>query len=172
MKKSGFLRILEKVKRGLDVILSPSFGKTSYFIFSKFFFFSVEAWPFSPESKCNLDFFFLWSLFRFSFSRTLRYLVKFSPFGLRNLNLHLSPNWALQGWWWQFFGRMLAPSLFSAQPPLCRSERMTGGILREYPCCCGSPSDAPRTLIGSERFRGMWNMNKIRNALNGSGNVL
>lgn len=71
-------------------------------------------------------FFFLWSLFRFSFSRTLRYLVKFSPFGLRNLNLHLSPNWALQGWWWQFFGRMLAPSLFSAQPPLCRSERMTG----------------------------------------------
>ena len=39
VKKSGFLRILEKVKRVSDLTLSLSFGKTSYFIFRGFVFF-------------------------------------------------------------------------------------------------------------------------------------
>ena len=60
VKKSGFLRILEKVKRVSNLTLSLSFGKTSYFIFSfvLFCFFHLKPSHFPWKVKCNLDFFF------------------------------------------------------------------------------------------------------------------
>lgn len=57
MKKSEFLRILEKVERVLDLILSPSFGKRSCFIFSNLYF-KLKPSHFPQKVKCNLDIFF------------------------------------------------------------------------------------------------------------------